>query len=169
MSTIAATSNSTASSTATDALVPSVGGKQTLSQSDFLNLLVAQMKSQDPMNPQSDTQMAAQMAQFTSLQQTGTMSSNIASLLSQQQVLQASNMLGGTVTLQEANKSISTGVVQSVQISNGVPQIVVNNQSYDLSQVLSLSPTPAATTAATPTSFAPSTLPAQSGTSQTTP
>ena len=117
-------------------------GSKTLSQNDFLKLLVAQMAAQDPMNPQTDTQMAAQMAQFTSLQQSSTMSNNIASMLAQQQVLQATGMLGGTVSLQVDAKTIATGVVQSVQFDGGTPKIVVNNQTYDLSQVLSLAPTP---------------------------
>lgn len=141
--------NATASSTAADAL-PAGIGSQTLSQNDFLNLLVAQMKAQDPMNPQSDTQMAAQMAQFTSLQQSSTMSTNIATMLAQQQIAQANSMLGGTVSLQVDAKTIASGVVQSVQMNGGSPKIVVNNTAYDLSQVLTLSPTvtPSAATAA---------------------
>ncbi len=154
MSTTSATTSATssaASSTATpDALTPSTGS-QTLSQNDFLNLLVAQMKAQDPLNPQTDTAMAAQMAQFTALQQTGTMSNNIATLLTQQQLSQANGMLGNTVSLQADSNTVVSGVVQSVQISGGTPQIVVNNQAYNLSQVLSISPTAAtaATAAAT--------------------
>ena len=35
----------------------------------FLKLLVAQMKNQDPMNPASPDQLAAQLAQFSSLEQ----------------------------------------------------------------------------------------------------
>ena len=116
-------------------------GSRTLSQNDFLNLLIAQMKAQDPLNPQSNTEMAAQMAQFTSLQQSGTMSNNIATMLQQQQVLQANSMLGGTVTLQVDAKNTATGVVQAVQMNGGTPKIVVNNTAYDLSQVLTLSPT----------------------------
>jgi flagellar basal-body rod modification protein FlgD len=115
---------------------------QVLSQNDFLKLLVAQMTSQDPMNPTSDTQMAAQMAQFASLQQTGTMSSNIATMLTQQQIVQANGMLGGTVTLQVDANTVTSGVVQAVQLVGGVPKIVVNNTPYDLSQVLTLAPTP---------------------------
>src|SRR5271168_3050194 len=37
------------------------GPQQTLTQNNFLQLLVAQMENQDPMNPQSDTEMASQM------------------------------------------------------------------------------------------------------------
>src|ERR1039457_5446782 len=98
MSTISAISSTSDSSSASDTL--SGMSSRTLSQGDFLKLLVTQMTSQDPMNPQSDTQMAAQMAQFTSLQQTNTMSTNIASMLTQQQVSQADGLLGKTVTLQ---------------------------------------------------------------------
>ena len=169
MPTVSTTTSSAAAATVADALVPSTGGSRTLSQNDFLNLLVAQMKSQDPLNPQSDTQMAAQMAQFTSLQQSGTMSKNIATMLSQQQLLQANNLLGSTVTLQVDAKTLDSGVVQSVQISGGVPQIVVNNHFYDLSQVLSIAPTPKAAAPVVPAAFAPATLAPQTVGSQTTP
>ena len=108
------------------------------------------MTSQDPMNPTSDTQMAAQMAQFASLQQTSTMSANIATMLTQQQISQANGMLGGTVTLQVDANTVASGVVQAVQLVGGVPKIVVNNTPYDLSQVLTLAPTPANPTPVTP-------------------
>lgn len=170
MPTVSSTGNSTATVLPDgEALVPSVGSK-TLSQDDFLKLLVAQMSSQDPMNPQTDTQMAAQMAQFTSLQQSGTMSKDIAKMLTQQQLLQANNMLGSTVTLQADEKTLASGVVQSVQITDGVPQIIVNNHAYDLSQVLSITPTPtASSTPAALTSFLPSLIASPAIGQQTTP
>lgn len=115
---------------------------KTLNQDDFLKLLVAQMTSQDPMNPQSNTDFAAQMAQFTSLEQTRTMASDLATLNTQQQVLQASQLLGRAVTLQD-NSQVLSGVVQSVQLASGTPQILVNGKTYDLSQVLSISTAPA--------------------------
>ena len=39
----------------------------TLGQADFLKLMTAQMQNQDPFNPTDNTQMVAQMAQFSSL------------------------------------------------------------------------------------------------------
>jgi flagellar basal-body rod modification protein FlgD len=148
MSTVSTVNSTSSSTSATDAL--SGNPSQVLSQNDFLKLLVAQMTSQDPMNPTSDTQMAAQMAQFASLQQTGTMSANIATMLTQQQISQANGMLGGTVTLQVDANTVASGVVQAVQLVGGVPKIVVNNTPYDLSQVLTLAPTPANPTPVTP-------------------
>jgi len=117
-----------------------VPGK-TLNQNDFLKLLVTQMTSQDPMNPQTDTEMAAQMAQFTSLSQTSTMSTNITSLLGGQQVSEASSLIGKNVNLLESDGQTTTsGVVSSVQINSGVPSLVVGGVSYDLSQVTSINP-----------------------------
>jgi len=137
----AITSVTSTSAAATGAETGTALPPQTLSQDDFLKLLVAQLTSQDPMNPQTDTQFAAQMAQFTALQQTSTISDNIATMLAQQQVLQANSMLGGTVSLLADGKAIS-GVVEAVQFDSGVPKVVVNGAAYDLSQVLTLEPTP---------------------------
>jgi flagellar basal-body rod modification protein FlgD len=130
------------------------GPQQQLTQNDFLQLLVAQMENQDPLQPQSDTQMAAQMAQFTSLSQTTAMSSSLS-------MIQANSLIGSTVTVQQPNSnSTASGVVQSVllgsQSSDGTPQIVINGTAYDISQVLSVTPT-TTTPNQTSTSSSPST------------
>jgi flagellar basal-body rod modification protein FlgD len=120
------------------------GSQQTLNQQDFLQLLVAQMQNQDPLNPQSDTDMAAQMAQFTSLTQSSAMSSSLS-------MLQANSLIGSTVSLQIDPKTTASGVVQGVILNGGTPQIIVNGSTYDLSQVTSVTPTVAVPTTPTPT------------------
>src|ERR1700744_2774575 len=112
------------------------GTQQTLTQNDFLQLLVPQMENQDPLQPQSDTEMASQMAQFTSLSQSSAMSSSLS-------MLQANSLIGSTVTVQLPNsKSTPSGVVTSVatgsESTDGTPQIIINGTAYDLSQVLSV-------------------------------
>lgn len=44
-------------------------GSSSLGKDDFMKLLIQQMKNQDPMNPMDGTQFAAQLAQFSSLEQ----------------------------------------------------------------------------------------------------
>jgi len=109
-----------------------------LTNNDFLQLLVAQMENQDPLQPQSDTEMASQMAHFTSLSQTSAMSSSLS-------MMQANSLIGSTVTVQiPDSKSTTSGVVQSVETgaesSDGTPQIMINGTAYDLSSVLSVTP-----------------------------
>jgi flagellar basal-body rod modification protein FlgD len=121
---------------------------QTLTQANFLQLLDTQMSSQDPLNPESDTDFAAQLAQFSSLQATQTMSGNL-------QTMQATGLLGQTVwvTPSTGGGSVS-GVVSGVQIASGTPQIMVNGQTYNMNQITGVTPTlttPANSTTTTPT------------------
>jgi flagellar basal-body rod modification protein FlgD len=134
MSAVSSVTNNATNTNATESILP----QQTLSQNDFLKLLIAQMTAQDPLNPQTDTQMAAQMAQFTSLQQSGTMASDL-------QILKANSMLGGTVSVQTDANTVTTGVVETVRYVDGTPQIVVGGVAYEMSQILAISPTPVAT------------------------
>jgi flagellar basal-body rod modification protein FlgD len=110
-----------------------------------MKLLVAQLQYQDPMNPQSDTDMASQMAQFTSLQQATQSSTSLA-------MMQANGLVGSTVSLQVDSQTTTSGVVQGVVFNSGTPEIMVGGTPYSLSQVTSVIPTSAATTAGTTSS-----------------
>ena len=137
MSNVSSITNSSGTSASADTVS---GPQQTLTQNNFLQLLVSQMENQDPLDPQSDTQMAAQMAQFTSLQQTTAMSSSLS-------MMQAGALVGSTVSLQVDSQSTTSGVVSNVAVVNGTPEIVVGGADYSLSQINSI--TPAATTPTT--------------------
>jgi flagellar basal-body rod modification protein FlgD len=139
MSTVNVISGSTAATdTRTSGRLPA----QTLGQDDFLKLLVAQLSAQDPMNPQRDTEFVAQMAQFSALEQTRAMQSDIAGLRSEQQMLQANGMIGRTVALQDDTGAIVTGVVSGLRLENGASRIVVNGKAYALSQMLGVTASP---------------------------
>jgi len=124
--------------TATAARLP----VQTLDQNDFLKLLIAQMTSQDPLNPKTDMEMIPQMVQFTTLEQSKSMQSDIALLRADQQILQANSLIGRTVQVQNPDKTTSSGQVTAVQLEEGTPKLVINGHSYDLSTVLGISAAP---------------------------
>ena len=53
------------------------GNSNNLTQDDFLQLLVAELSNQDPLNPDGDMDYFAQMAQYTNLEQTKELSSSL--------------------------------------------------------------------------------------------
>jgi flagellar basal-body rod modification protein FlgD len=118
----------------------SANPNSTLNQTDFLKLLVTQMTSQDPLNPESDTDFAAQLAQFSSLQESTAMAGSMSTM-------QASSLIGATVEVQSSTDSTDvTGVVTGVDMSSGAPEVQVNGQLYGLSQILNITPTQTQTT-----------------------
>ena len=127
---------------ATDPALPSTDAlNKALTQGDFLKLLVTQMTAQDPLNPQSNTDFAAQMAQFSALQTAQGTQVAISGMSSAQKLQQANELIGRTVLLQSADGTLTRGAVSSVEISDGTPNLVVNGAFYDLSQVVGITDT----------------------------
>jgi len=144
MSNVSSVTNNTAANSATTTDAFTSAASQTLSEQDFLNLLVTQMTSQDPMNPMTNQDMLSQMVQFSTLQGNTSMQSTLAGMQSGQTFSEANSLIGQQVNLQtDANGNTTQGVVSGIDLSSGTPQIVVNGQSYNLGQVLAI--TPAAT------------------------
>ena len=84
-----------ATTTATTASTRNVIGKD-----EFLKMLIAQLKHQDPMNPMDGTAFTAQLAQFSSLEQLQNINTQLTSFTKQQQSLgntQAVNLIGREV------------------------------------------------------------------------
>lgn len=129
-----AAANSTANST-TGSEAASLP-QQTLGQQDFLNLLVTQMQYQDPMNPMSNTDFVAQMAQFSTLSTMNSVQSHVAEQ-------QANGLIGLSVAVNDAQGNLVTGTVSGVDLVSGSPQLVVDGQTYDLSKLVSVTMPPA--------------------------
>ncbi|MDZ4677632.1 MAG: flagellar hook assembly protein FlgD [Oligoflexia bacterium] len=79
---------------------PARRASNNLDKDDFLKLMLTQMKYQDPMNPMQSHEMAAQLAQFTSLEQLFNVNKNLEGLSKAQDPVQkyeALNLLGKTI------------------------------------------------------------------------
>lgn len=90
-------------------------GSPTLGQDDFLRLMTAQMQNQDPFNPVDNTQMVAQMAQFSSLAGITEMSSTLKAIAEKLGGVSASDALsyvGRAVLVEgEQNYPLTDGTV----------------------------------------------------------
>ena len=102
-------------------------GTTRLGKDAFLQLLVAQMQYQDPLEPSSDTEWIAQLAQFSSLEEMQNMNSTMSNT-------QAFTMVGKVVQV-ENSKTSDEGVVDYVTISGSTAYVNVNGNSYKASDV----------------------------------
>ncbi|KUI97014.1 flagellar hook assembly protein FlgD [Vibrio sp. MEBiC08052] len=86
----------------------------TLSQEDFIRLFMAQLNFQDPLEPVDNAQFMAQMAQFTSVEQTRLMNEKMDSLLTLGSVEQATGLLGQHVEVTGIGGN-SIGTVKAIE------------------------------------------------------
>jgi len=117
-------------------------GKPALDKNDFLKILITQLSHQD------DKAFIAQMAQFSSLEQMTNMNDNLNKVATLVAKSQAVSLLGNAVELDEGGRTV-TGVVDAVT-SGDLPQLLVNGQYYDYSQVQKVKTAAAAAAAAAP-------------------
>ncbi len=97
---------------------------------DFLTLLLTQLTQQDPLKPMDNTQFLAQLAQFTTLQQTSVMTGNMQQLLTTQMSNQSVSLLGKTVSFAANGAASQSGVVVGVNfLQGGTPLLSVQVQT----------------------------------------
>ena len=109
--------------------------KTALTQEDFMNLFIAQMKFQDPLQPLDNNQMATQMAQFNTVDALATMNNTLNQMMTNQTSLnnlQATSLIGKKIEAKGNTLSIQQGVVsggayQLAQPGNVLIQIFDSN------------------------------------------
>jgi flagellar basal-body rod modification protein FlgD len=106
-------------------------GTSTLGKDDFLKILMTQLQNQDPLNPMQDQDFIAQMATFSSLEQMTNLNSSMDSFIKfaeQNQFMQASSMIGKTVTYLDDQNNEGTAPVKSVSFKDGGISFQLDNQ-----------------------------------------
>jgi len=136
--------------TGTGAAAGAVSGT-TLGGTDFLTLMLAQLKNQDPTSPVDSSTFLSQLASLSEVQgitQLNTSFSALSNSLSSSQALQASSLLGhqalvgsSTATLGTAGGTV-TGAVSVPQTTSGVT-LNISNSSGVLVQQINLGAQPA--------------------------
>jgi flagellar basal-body rod modification protein FlgD len=81
----------------------------------FLQLLLAQMQNQDPLNPTDSTEYVSQLASFSSVEQGMKTNAKLDQLLTVSNLSQASTLVGHT--LMSADGTIS-GIVEAVRVDS---------------------------------------------------
>lgn len=117
---------------------------KTLDQDAFLQLLVYQLQNQDPLSPADNSQMIAQLAQFSSLEQMNNLNASfdtVSSDIGRLNFISASSLVGKTISGTDTNGATVDGTVDRVYMdtSSGTSYLVVGSAAVALSDVTQIS------------------------------
>jgi flagellar hook assembly protein FlgD len=125
--------------------------KTSLGKDQFLNLLVTQMRYQDPSAPMDSSQIMAQTSSLATVEQLTELTTTQREAFALQMRLSASGFVGQTVTWTDAaTKTVMSGTVDGASFADAVPVLVVGKTKVALDAVslVKAAGTPAAPAAA---------------------
>jgi flagellar basal-body rod modification protein FlgD len=125
------TTSGTTSTTGTSA-TNSSSSSMPITQDQFLQMLMAELQNQNPMNASSSDpmQFVEELAQFTSVEQETDTAQSTSTLASGQSTQSAVAMLGYNVNYTDPTTGATdSGTVQSVDISSSGPTLTINGTS----------------------------------------
>ena len=113
--------------------------KEGVNFDDFFNLMLMQLRNQDFMNPQDDTQYLTQLAQIATMKAMEEISyygkSNFAMSYLGKEVTAAKNEIGGKI-------STEVGIVTQISLVDGDYKLTVNGKQFSLKEIMILHDTP---------------------------
>lgn len=95
----------------------------------FLDLMIAELQNQDPLNPLDNSQMLQQISQIREVGATDRLTETLDTLLLRQNVASATSLIGQHVEGRTDAGSAARGIVQRVSIIDGTPQLFVDGQT----------------------------------------
>lgn len=112
-----------------------LAGSATQGMQQFFQLLVAQLKNQDPLQPMDNTQFVTQLAQFTTLQTLQSIQSSLQSSIGAQLLGEAMSFIGRSVTAQPSGGPPVTGTVKGVRLQGTDVLLDLGSTTVSLSDV----------------------------------
>lgn len=114
-----------------------------MGKDEFMKLLIAQLKHQDPLSPMDDKEFISQQAQFSSLEQMTNLNRNFEAFIksmSSDRSAMAVSYLGTWVNLSapEEPEGVVSGQVKEVRFKDGAPMLVVNDKEWPLTSLTSV-------------------------------
>ena len=115
---------------------------QELDKNAFMQILVNQLKYQNPMEPQDSETFINQMVQLSTMEQMANLTANIERMLQSNEFNRAVSLIGHQVTALNTNGEPVEGTIEKVSMAAGEPRLVVNNSEYSLGQIVNISKPP---------------------------
>jgi flagellar basal-body rod modification protein FlgD len=91
----------------------------------LLQIVLEELTYQDPLNPVSNYEFVSQLGQFSQLQLSQTLNTDMTQMLTAQAAMQATGLIGQTVDVSASDGSTLSGQVTAVAFSNGQPSLTI--------------------------------------------
>jgi flagellar basal-body rod modification protein FlgD len=104
----------------------------------LLQIVLEELTYQDPLNPVSNYEFVSQLGQFSQLELSQTLNTDMTQLLTAQAAMQATGLIGQTVDIASANGATLSGQVTAVAFSNGQPSLTIETSGGQIVGNLSL-------------------------------
>ncbi len=129
MSSVTPVTTSSTGSTTLSTPGTTVGPANTMGSNDFLDLMMDQLKNQNPLSPSNPTQYLSELASFSSLEQETNIATSTSTATTEQASAEALAMIGASVDYTDANGDTQTGTVSSVQFTASGPTLTIGTAS----------------------------------------
>lgn len=103
-----------------------------IGRDQFMELLVTQLRNQDPLEPVNQQDFLGQLAQFSSLEGIERLNLNFAESLKFQQLSQGGALVGSRVEYTDSQGELRTGRVDSARVLNGELRFQIGDDTVGL-------------------------------------
>jgi flagellar basal-body rod modification protein FlgD len=109
-----------------------------LDASQFMQVLMAQLTHQNPLEPMSNSEMMTQFSQLNSLQELRDIHASMDKLAASNRVLYLASLIGKTVKVNRPDGNVLEGVVEEVITEKDNPQLRIGSEKANLDDVIEI-------------------------------
>jgi flagellar basal-body rod modification protein FlgD len=108
-----------------------------MGRQQFLQLMLTQLRNQDPLEPIENNELVSQLSQFSTLEGIENLNAGFSDMLALQQLVQGADLVGRKVVLQPApDAALIEGTVTAMSRQDQQLAIMVDGQRFLLDQVV---------------------------------
>lgn len=108
-----------------------------MGRQQFLQLMLTQLRNQDPLEPIENNELVSQLSQFSTLEGIENLNAGFSDMLALQQLVQGADLVGRKVVLQASpDAALIEGTVTAMSRQDQQLAIMVDGQRFLLDQVV---------------------------------
>ncbi len=124
--------------TTNNAAKPALTTTNKMDSDQFMQILMAQLTHQNPLEPMDNAEMMSQFSQLNSLQELREIHTGMDKLSASNQVIYLASLIGKNVKVNRTDGKPIEGVVEGVVTEKDKPQLRIGNEEYPLEDVIEI-------------------------------